>query len=63
MWNWVSSSVLGTPRRLAEQRGELVVGHPQADAVVEIALVEPEAAVVVDVDELVEDQRAYFGSP
>ena len=60
MWNWVSSSVR-LPRRLAEQRGELVVGHAQAGAVVEIALVQPEAAVVVEVDELVQDQRRVFG--
>ena len=54
----------GVARRPAEQLVELLVGHGQAGAIVEIAQVEPERAVALEVDQIVEDSFcAYFGSP
>ena len=47
---------LGVPRRSAEQLVERVVGHRQALAVVEVLHVQPEAAVGLDVDQMLRDQ-------
>ena len=47
-------------RRPAEQRIELVVGHAQAGAIVEIGLVQPERAVGLEVDQVVEDELGVF---
>ena len=60
---WVSSSS-GVARRPAEQRGERVVGHAQPGAIVEVALVEAEDAVFLEVDDVSRIMScAYFGSP
>ncbi len=50
--------LVGTARRAAEQLVEARVGHPQAGAIVEVALVEAEAAVGLEVDQMVEDLLA-----
>ena len=51
-------------RRTAEQRVELARRHRQPLAVVEVRHVHPERAVVLEVDELLEDQRRRScGSP
>ena len=63
MSRWVEP-LLGFARRTAEQGSNAGVGHRQPGAVVEIAQVEPEGAVLLDVDQMVEDQLArYRGSP
>ena len=46
---------LGVTRRPAEQIVKPLVGHPEPGAVVEIALVEAEAAVGLQIDQVVED--------
>ena len=51
--------LLRRARRLAEQRVELAVRHGQADAVVEVIQVQPERAVRLQVDQLVEDHAAH----
>ena len=48
---------LRPPRRAAEQVVELPAGHRQALAVVEVLHVQPEAAVGLEVDEVLVDQR------
>ena len=45
----------GLARRRAEQRIEARVGHRQPGAVVEVVQVQPEGAIVLDVDELLLD--------
>ena len=47
--------LLGAACGAAEQRVEAVVRHPQSRAVVEVLLVEPEAAVFLEVDQVLED--------
>jgi hypothetical protein len=46
---------LGVARRPAEERVEALAGHRQPGAVVEVVEVEPEAAVGLEVDQVVED--------
>ena len=52
---------LGVARRAAEQLVELARGHGEAGRVVEVALVEPERAVVLQVDQMLEDQVGVLG--
>ena len=59
MWNAGKQFVRGT-HRLAEQRGEALVGHGQAGAIVEIRHVEPERAVRLEIDQIVEDELCVF---
>ena len=59
MWRCVNG-VFRSTRRTAEQIVERCVGHPQAGAVIEVAEVEPEGAVRLDVDQLVQDQLGVF---
>ena len=47
---------LGCAALDAEHIGELVVRHAEASAIVEVGLVEAEGAVLLEVDDLVEDQ-------
>ena len=47
-------------RRPAEQRIELVAGHAQTGAIVEIGLIQPERAVGLEVDQVVEDEPGIF---
>src|SRR5262249_52805549 len=49
------------PGRPTEQTVELLVGHPKSGAVVEIAQIEPEGAVRLQVDEVIEDQLCVAG--
>ena len=46
--------------RLAEQFGEPVVGHGETGAIVEIGHVEPERAVRLQVDQIVENELCVF---
>ena len=48
-------------RRTAEQSVELLVGHPQTCAVIEIRLFEAEAAVLLKIEKTVEDQVLECG--
>ena len=50
-------------QRRAEQLGEALVRHRQPGAIVEIGHVEPERTVGLQVDQIVEDELAYLGSP
>ena len=52
-----SSGDSGLPRRPAEERVEPAAGHRQPLAVVEVVHVQPEAAVGLEVDQVLEDQR------
>ena len=52
----LGQKLLGLARLAAEQLAELLVRHAQAGAVVEVLLVEAEGAVLLEVDDLVEDQ-------
>ena len=45
----------GCARRAAEQRLETRIGHRQAGAIIEIALVEPKAAIRLHIDQVIED--------
>ena len=46
--------------RLAEQFGEPVVGHGEAGAIVEIGHVEPERAVGLQIDQMIENELCVF---
>ena len=46
--------------RLAEQLGEPLVGHGQPGAIVEIGHVEPERAVRLEIDQIVENELCVF---
>ena len=59
MWSW-RQQLVGAARRLAEQRCEALVGHGQAGAVIEVRHVEPERAVGLEVDQVVEDELRVF---
>src|SRR3546814_13822305 len=52
---------VGAARRLAEQVLESPVGHGEAGAIVEVALVAPEAAVRLQVDQNSEERRVGNG--
>ena len=45
----------GSPRRHPKQARKALVCHPQAGAIVEIVLIELEAAVRLQIDQVVED--------
>ncbi len=50
----------GVARLAAEQRVEPAVGHGQAGAIIEIVEIEPETAVILEVDEMIEDRLRIF---
>ena len=52
----LGQELFGRAARPAEQRGELVVRHAQAGAIVEVGLVEAEGAVFLEVDDVVQDR-------
>ncbi len=51
----------GRPRRTAEQFVELRAGHGQAGAVIEVGLVEPEGAIRLQVDQVIENLVDILG--
>src|SRR5262249_4596119 len=52
--------VVGSARRPAEQCVEALVGHPQTGTIIEVALIEMEAAVGFKIQKMVEDQLRVF---
>ena len=54
---WRQPVLLGPPRRLAEELGEALPDHAEARAIVEVALVQPETAVLLEIDHVLEDRR------
>jgi hypothetical protein len=57
---WLIGSSL-RPRLAAEQLVKPIVGHPQSGAIIEVALIDAECAVGLEVDEMVEDELSVFG--
>ena len=54
---------VGRPRRTTEERVKALARHRESGAVVEVGQVETERSVVLQVDQVLEDQRRILGSP
>lgn len=57
----LADRVFAAARLAAEQLVKPIVGHPQSGAIVEVALIDAESAVGLEVDEMVEDELSVFG--
>ena len=57
----LADRVFAAARLAAEQLVKPIVGHPQSGAIIEVALIDAECAVGLEVDEMVEDELSVFG--